>query len=74
MKITIKLFASLRQGRFKVREEICPDNTTVGDMVARLAIPPGDLGIVFVNGKGAEITAQLQEGDVLSLFPLVGGG
>lgn len=74
MKITVKLFANLRQGRFKVQDGIYPDTTAVADIVSLLSIPPGELGIIFVNGKSAEVTSVLQEGDTLSLFPLVGGG
>jgi molybdopterin converting factor small subunit len=33
-----------------------------------------ELGIVLINGRHAWVERVLQEGDTLSLFPLVGGG
>lgn len=74
MKLTIKLFATLRQGRFKIKEGIYSDPTTVEDIVKQLSIAKQDLGIIFVNGKYAELKTALHEGDTLSIFPPLGGG
>lgn len=74
MKLTIKLFATLRQGRFKIQEGIYPDTTTVEDIVKLLSIPKQELGIIFINGKYAELNTALREGDTLSIFPPIGGG
>ncbi len=74
MKITLKLFANFRLGRFKIKEQEIPMSTTCGDMVAALTIPLAEIGIVLVNGRHAELSQTLQEGDILALFPLVGGG
>jgi molybdopterin synthase sulfur carrier subunit len=74
MKLTIKLFATLRQGRFKIQERTYPDTTTVEDIVKQLSIAKQDLGIIFVNGKYAELNTALHEGDTLSIFPPIGGG
>ncbi len=74
MKIVVKLFATLRQGRFKVQSGIYPEAAKVQDIVEGLAISPTDLGIIFVNGKSADLNRVLQEGDTLSIFPPVGGG
>lgn len=74
MKLTIKLFATLRQGRFKIQEGEYPDITTVEDIVKQLSITKQDLGIIFVNGKYAELNTALHEGDTLSIFPPIGGG
>jgi molybdopterin converting factor small subunit len=32
------------------------------------------LGVVMVNGRHAPLEQELQDGDNLALFPLVGGG
>ncbi len=74
MKLTIKLFATLRQGRFKIQEGVYPDTTTVEDIVKQLSIAKQDLGIIFVNGKYAELNTVLHEGDIVSIFPPIGGG
>ena len=74
MKITVKLFASFRVGRFKEELRDYPAGTACGAVVAGVGIAEGELGIVLVNGRHAPVGRILQEGDALSLFPLVGGG
>jgi sulfur carrier protein ThiS len=74
MKVTVKLFANFRLGRFKVREQELPVPSSCGDVVASLTIPEPEIGIVLVNGRHAPLAQTLNEGDTLSLFPLVGGG
>ena len=84
MKITLKLFASLgaylpaearRAGL--VREEV-PAGTTVQDLIARHRLPPELCTLVLVNGgflpPGDRARRELTEGDVLAIWPLVGGG
>jgi molybdopterin converting factor small subunit len=46
----------------------------VGDVLAGLPIPAGDVYTFFVNGRHADRGQALQEGDVVSVFPAVGGG
>ncbi|MEN6460706.1 MAG: MoaD/ThiS family protein [Syntrophomonas sp.] len=74
MNITIKLFATLRQGRFKVEEQEYPTGTAVIDIIDKLSIPHTELGIIFLNGKHTELDTVLNEQDVLAIFPPVGGG
>lgn len=74
MEVTVKLFATLRQGRFKVKPCAYKEGTTVGDVIKQLAIPQEELGIVFLNGKHTELDTLLKNADVLSIFPPVGGG
>lgn len=74
MKITLKLFANFRLGRFKLKECEVPLATTCEDMVRSLEIPVAEIGIVLVNGRHGQLAQTLQEGDILALFPLVGGG
>ncbi|PLX93916.1 MAG: molybdopterin synthase sulfur carrier subunit [Desulfuromonas sp.] len=74
MKITVKLFANFRQERFKVQEFDLTDGTTCGAVAAQLKITEEELGVIMVNGRHAALTQRLQEGDSLSLLPLVGGG
>ncbi len=74
MNITIKLFASLRKGRFDVATMKFPKGTTVGEIVHLLGIPEDEITLIFVNGRHQELTAVPGEGDTVSLFPAVGGG
>ena len=76
MKITIKLFAFLRQGRFKIGEFDYPDGTTVGQVLDSLSISRKEMeiGIIFINGKHAEFDSLLKADDTLAVFPPVAGG
>jgi molybdopterin converting factor small subunit len=74
MQIKVKLFATLRVGRFNVEYRDYPPGSTVGQITEELDIPEKELGIVFVNGRHAAVDQLLKEGDTLSFFPLVGGG
>lgn len=80
MHITVRLLASYRrylpQGHDTsagYSHPITP-GTRVGDVIAGLPIPPNDVYTVFVNGRHAEREQVLQAGDVLAVFPAVGGG
>mgnify|MGYP000961866754 CR=1 FL=1 len=48
--------------------------TTVADLLRELAIAPGQIKLIFVNGRRADAQTALQAGDRLGLFPPVGGG
>jgi molybdopterin converting factor small subunit len=74
MNITIKLFASLRKGRFDVTTMEFPNGTTVGEIVHLLRIPEDEITLIFVNGRHQELTTVPEEGDTVSFFPAVGGG
>ena len=75
MNIALKCFASL--SRFSPPDaEAFPvaPGETVAAFVARLGIPPAELKLVFVNGNHVELSAVLNDGDRVGLFPAVGGG
>jgi molybdopterin converting factor small subunit len=74
MKITVKLFASFRTGRFGSEERDCQDGTTVAQVVAELGLPEHELGIMLINSRHVKLGHQLADGDTLSIFPLLGGG
>lgn len=74
MKITVKLFATLRNNRFKVAERDYPEGTTILDVANDLEIPREELALTMINGILVEVENILSEGDVLSIFPPVGGG
>ena len=74
MKVTVKLFATFRDGRFKVEERNYPDGTTCRRIVAAISLREEELGIVLVNSRHAQLDQILNEGDIVALFPLVGGG
>lgn len=74
MKIEIKLFAALSVGRFKVETQDFSAGTSVEQVVKHLGFVEGDVGIVLINGKHGSIQDSLNDGDVLSLLPLMDGG
>jgi sulfur-carrier protein len=74
MRITVKLFATFRNGRFKIEEQQRPEGTVCRGVVLDLGLTEEEIGIILVNGRHVTLDYLLKEGDTLSLFPLVGGG
>lgn len=74
MWITVKLFANFRENRFKEARRQYPSGTTIADVATDLEIEHGLIGMIFIHGRAAELDRVLDEGDVLALFPLLGGG
>lgn len=76
MKITIKLFATLRQGRFKIGEFEYPEGITVGQVLDKLLISRKEMeiGIIFINGLHADFATVINAGDIVAIFPPVAGG
>jgi len=74
MTIQARLFATLREGRSKVIEVQLDDGATVADLAARLAISHKDIAILLVGGRDAPLDKPLADGDIVSIFPPVGGG
>ena len=74
MRITVKLFANFRDGRFSVEEREYPEGTTIGQVADSISLPHGVIGIIMVNSRHAKLERELVAGDILAIFPLLGGG
>jgi sulfur carrier protein len=74
MKITVKLFATLRDGRFDEAELLLAEGATVRDALETLALQSEEAAIIFVNGRHADLESLLADGNTLSIFPPIGGG
>ena len=74
MKVKIKLFATLREGLFEEEVRQYNPETNVGQILDDLNIPEGEVKVVFVNNRHAGIDRELRDGDVLAIFPPIGGG
>ena len=74
MKVTIKLFANFRNNRFNKEVRTIAPGVTVGAIVSELALTEEEVGVILINGRHNNLDQPLTEGDILSLFPLVGGG
>lgn len=80
MQITVRLLASYRQYLPENRDTQAgyplqvPESATAGNVLPLLPLPPNEVCTFLVNGRHAERSTVLQEGDVLSVFPAAGGG
>jgi len=74
MKVTVKLFASFRTGRFEIETIDYPAGTTVADVADSLKLLQSELGIMMINNRHVKLERVLADGETLALFPLLGGG
>jgi molybdopterin converting factor small subunit len=74
LHVTIKLFATFREGRFESSERGCAPGTTVGQLVRDLGIAPEDVGVLLVGGRHADLAHVAAGGETIAIFPLLGGG
>lgn len=74
IRVHVKLFATFRVGRFVSQMRGYPTGTRIVDIVRELEIPEPEIGIIMLNSRHAELDTQLNDGDNLGIFPLVGGG
>ncbi len=79
MKVRVKLFATLTRHAVGVAagrpfEVELAEGATVQDLVDHLALPTGEVKLVFVNARAQPFTFALKADDEVGLFPPVGGG
>lgn len=74
MELTVKLSASLRNGRFQERALDLPEGSTLAQLAAGIGIPETAVGIFLVNGRHARPADLLHAGDLVQLMPPIGGG
>lgn len=74
MQVNVKLFASFQAGRFQQEFRDYPEQTLIGTVVRELNIPEDEVGILLLNAVHAKLDQPLSDGDLLAIFPLVGGG
>ncbi|WP_195940421.1 MoaD/ThiS family protein [Romboutsia sp. 1001713B170131_170501_G6] len=74
MKIEIRLFATFREGREKKQIlEITEDINIIG-ILKILNINKEEVAILLLNGMEGGFDRKIKDGDILSIFPPVGGG
>lgn len=74
MKVTVKLFATLRLNNQKEMTMDLPEGSTPRDIFERLSIPVEDVAIILINGRGGKPDTIIVENDTVAIFPPVGGG
>jgi sulfur carrier protein ThiS len=83
MKVTLKLYATLRdylpshEGGPQAILEL-PEQATLADALAELAVPVALAHIVLINGhhvlRPDIAERELHDGDQVAVFPAIGGG
>jgi len=74
MDIKVKLFAFFRENRFKEEGKKFPEGFTAGDVVDDLDINREEVGVIMLNSRHCRFETDLSEGDILAIFPVIGGG
>lgn len=74
MSATIRPFGMLRDYLHGEREAQVPDGQTVRQALGALGIPPQVVALVLVNDQPQDKDYTLQEGDVVKIMAVIGGG
>lgn len=74
MKIELRLFAYFREGREKIQVLEVREDTTILQILDMININEEEIALLLLNGFDGPSDRELKDGDVLSLFPPVGGG
>ena len=74
MKITVRLFATLREGRGKELILETEEGATPREIAESLEIPAKEVAILLINGRDGKLDDKLKDSDKISLFPPLGGG
>ena len=72
--IEVRLFATLRQGRQKVYHLEPGSVKNVQDVMDAVDVPRSEVNIMLINGFHQKPETPVKDGDLVSLFPAVGGG
>jgi sulfur-carrier protein len=79
MRVTVKLFATLVRFRSGIKSAVpfemeLPEGAMVQDLVELLKIPAEETRVIFINNLIEDMGTKLKDGDVVGIFPPVGGG
>ena len=72
--IEVRLFATLREGRGKIVMLPAEDHADAASIIRHLDIPFEEVAILLINGFHKKPGDPVKDGDVVALFPPVGGG
>ena len=72
--IEVRFFATLRDGRGMIAEIPAEEAAIAGEILRRFKIPAEEVSILLINGFHSKPEDPVKDGDVISLFPPVGGG
>lgn len=60
-----------RDGRITL---LTPQNATVLDVLKMIHVPEKYVGLILLNGQKSRLTACLEHGDAVTIYPVVAGG
>lgn len=72
--IEVRFFATLRDGRGKAAQIDAEKAAVAGDILRQFGIEPAEVAILLINGFHSKPEDPVKDGDLVSLFPPVGGG
>jgi len=72
--MVVQLFATLREGRGMKADIPWYEGLDGYEVLKDLELKPEDVKIFLINGKHSKPDTKLNQNDVISLFPAVGGG
>jgi len=72
MRVQVKLFFHLRKDRIKDVE--LADGSDAGELIRQLGIRLEDVGVLSINDQQATLDQKLEDGDIISIIPPIGGG
>ncbi|MBV1756510.1 MAG: MoaD/ThiS family protein [Dethiosulfatibacter sp.] len=74
MSIEIRYFATLRRNGLKKEVLTFEEGISVSKVLSEILIEEKDVAILLVNGIKVSFDKELKDGDIVALFPPVGGG
>lgn len=74
MKVQLKLFTGLRKNRQNSYQLEVEPGATSELLASLVGIDTKEVSMVLVNGKVSKINADINDGDVISFYPSIGGG
>lgn len=72
--VEVRLFATFREGRGKILEIDAQEVRDANAILQQLDIPVEEVAILLINGRHSKPDAAIADGDVVAIFPPVGGG
>lgn len=72
--IELRLFATFREGRGKVMHLDTATHKDALSILQAVNIAPTEVAILLVNGRHSTPETPVKDGDILAIFPPVGGG
>lgn len=74
INVEVRLFAYFREGREKKQALKLTEDTEISKVLEILNIKEEEVSILLLNGRDGSADRKLKDGDVIALFPPVGGG